>query len=181
MPALTQIPLNRIDGSPGSLGDYAGQVLLIVNVASKCGLTPQYDALEKTYERFRSRGFAVLGFPANDFGAQEPGTEAEIADFCRTNYSVEFPMFAKISVKGSEQHPLYRELVAAQPTATSKPGSDFRGKLAGYGIKPARETDVLWNFEKFLVSRSGAVVGRFAPDVTPDDPLLVQAIEKELG
>jgi len=181
MQALAEIPLSRIDGSPGSLRDYTGKVLLIVNVASKCGLTPQYEALEKTYERFRDRGFAVLGFPANDFGAQEPGTDAEIATFCRTNFSVEFPMFAKISVKGSAQHPLYRELIAAQPHATFKPGSDFRAKLAGYGIKPERETDVLWNFEKFLVSRSGAVVGRFAPDLPPDDPLLVQAIEKELG
>jgi glutathione peroxidase len=181
MSSLRQIPLTRIDGSPGSLGDFAGQVLLIVNVASKCGLTPQYDALEKTYERFRDRGFSVLGFPANDFGAQEPGTEAEIAEFCTTKFSVQFPMFAKIAVKGSAQHPLYRTLVAAQPAAIQKPGSDFRAKLAGYGIKPDRETDVLWNFEKFLVSRDGAVVGRFAPDVTPDDPLLVQAIEKELG
>ncbi len=181
MPAIENIPLTRIDGAPGSLADYKGQVLLIVNVASKCGLTPQYDALEKTFERFRSRGFSVLGFPANDFGAQEPGTESEIQEFCRTNFSVQFPMFSKISVKGAAQHPLYGELVKSQPQATSKPGSDFRAKLAGYGIKPERETDVLWNFEKFLVGRDGKVVGRFAPDVVPDDPLLIEAIEKALA
>jgi glutathione peroxidase len=181
MSSLQQIPLTRIDGTPSSLAEFAGKVLLLVNVASKCGLTPQYAGLEKLYERFRDRGFAVLGFPANDFGAQEPGTEGEIAEFCRTNFSVEFPMFAKISVKGGAQHPLYRELIAARPAATFKAGSDFRGKLAGYGIKPERESDVLWNFEKFLVDRTGAVVARFAPDVAPDDPLVVAAIEEELG
>jgi glutathione peroxidase len=181
MTSLQQIPVARIDGTPASLADFGGKVLLVVNVASKCGLTPQYEALEKTYERFRDRGFAVLGFPANDFGAQEPGSNAEIAAFCSTRFDVQFPMFAKISVKGDGQHPLYRELVSARPHATFKPGSDFRAKLAGYGIKPERDTDVLWNFEKFLVDRHGEVVGRFAPDVPPDDPLLLAAIEKELG
>jgi glutathione peroxidase len=180
MSALQEIPVKTIDGKPSSLKDFAGQVLLVVNVASKCGLTPQYDALEPLYEKYRAQGFAVLGFPANDFGAQEPGTDAEIGQFCRTSYGVKFPMFSKIAVTGAEQHPLYRSLVAAQPTAMQKAGSDFRGKLAGYGIKPKNEIDVLWNFEKFLVGRSGEPVARFAPDVTPDDPMVVNAIEAEL-
>jgi glutathione peroxidase len=181
MTAIQNIPLRRIDGSPSSLGDFGGKVLLLVNVASKCGLTPQYEALEAVYKRYRDRGFVVLGFPANNFGAQEPGTEQEIQEFCRTNYSVDFPMFAKISVKGADQHPLYRELVNAAPAATMTKGSDFRQKLAGYGFKPETETEVLWNFEKFLVGKDGGVIGRFAPDMTPDDPLVTGAIEKALS
>ena len=181
MSTVYEIPLHKIDGAPAALREYAGQVLLIVNVASKCGLTPQYEALEKLYASQRARGLQILGFPANNFGAQEPGTNAEIAEFCSLSYGVTFPMFEKISVGGDDRHPLYRELIAAQPTATEKPGSDFKAKLAGYGIKPENPTDILWNFEKFLVGRNGAVVARFAPDVTPDDPLLLAAIDAELA
>jgi glutathione peroxidase len=181
MADLGSIELRRIDGTPASLGDFAGRVLLVVNVASKCGLTPQYDGLEALYRRYRDRGLEVLGFPANDFGAQEPGSNEEIADFCRTNFSVDFPMFEKIAVTGPDRHPLYDALVAAQPAATSAPGSDFKAKLAGYGIKPKSDTDVLWNFEKFLVGRDGRVVARFAPDTAPDAPILVEAIEAALG
>ncbi|MFC3712885.1 glutathione peroxidase [Sphingoaurantiacus capsulatus] len=180
MNGLSGIPLKRIDGAPASIGDFAGKALLIVNVASKCGLTPQYEGLEALYRRYRDRGFEVLGFPANDFGSQEPGSNEEIADFCRTNFSVDFPMFEKIAVTGADRHPLYDALVAAQPAATSANG-DFRAKLAGYGIKPKSETDVLWNFEKFIVDRDGKVVGRFAPDTAPDAPELTQAIEAALG
>ncbi len=179
--ASLNIPLRRIDGSQTSLADFQGRVLLIVNVASKCGLTPQYEGLEKLYEARRDAGLEVLGFPANNFGGQEPGTHEEIVEFCTSNYGVKFPMFEKISVKGDDQHPLYAKLIEAQPKAADKPGSDFKEKLAGYGIKPDDETDVLWNFEKFLVSRSGEVVGRFSPDVTPEDDLLTTAIERELG
>lgn len=179
--SLYDIPLRKIDGSPASLGDFRGKVMLIVNVASKCGLTPQYAGLEKLHEQLQPAGLAVLGFPANDFGAQEPGTNGEIAEFCQTNFGVKFPMFEKLSVKGDTQHPLYRELVAARPEASENPGSELRTKLAGYGFKQDKPTDVLWNFEKFLVNRSGKVVGRFAPDVTADDPLLVNAIKSELA
>jgi glutathione peroxidase len=179
--SVYEIPVQKIDGTPAALREYAGQVLLIVNVASKCGLTPQYDGLEKLYAAQRARGLQILGFPANNFGAQEPGTNAEIAEFCSLSYGVTFPMFEKISVGGSDRHPLYRELIAAQPAATEKPGSDFKAKLAGYGIKPENPTDILWNFEKFLVGRNGAVVARFAPDVTADDPILLAAIETELN
>jgi glutathione peroxidase len=176
-----EVPVERIDGAPAALRDFAGKVLLIVNVASKCGLTPQYTALESLYESQRNRGFVVVGFPANDFAAQEPGANAEIAEFCSTTYNVQFPLFAKISVKGPAQHPLYRELIAAQPAAIQKPGSNFRRELEEFGVKHGDPTDVMWNFEKFLIGRDGTVVARFAPDVTPDDPLLLEAIERELA
>ena len=177
---LYDVPLHRIDGSDTSLRDFEGKVLLLVNVASKCGLTPQYEGLEKLYESHQDKGLEILGFPANNFGAQEPGSNDEIAAFCSTNYGVKFPMFEKISVKGNDQHELYQLLVAAKPTASEKEGSDFKEKLAGYGITPDNATDVLWNFEKFLVSREGKVVGRFAPDTAPEDSLLMDAIEAEL-
>jgi glutathione peroxidase len=181
MSTIFEIPVERIDGSPSSLHEFAGKVLLVVNVASECGLTPQYAALEKLYESERERGLVVAGFPANDFGAQEPGTNGEIATFCSTSYGVQFPMFAKISVKGFDQHPLYRALTLAQPSATAKPGSEFGAKLAAHGIRQDGPSDVLWNFEKFLLGRDGKVVARFAPDVAPDDPLLLAAIERELA
>ncbi|ABQ67565.1 glutathione peroxidase [Rhizorhabdus wittichii] len=177
---IQQIPLKTIGGADATLGDYAGKVLLAVNVASKCGLTPQYTALEALYGQYKDKGFAVLGFPANNFGAQEPGTESEIQEFCTTNYGVDFPMFAKLSVKGDDQHPLYAKLVAAQPDKTFKDGS-FKEKLAGYGIVPEKDTDVLWNFEKFLIAKDGTVAGRFAPDIAPDDPIITGAIEAELA
>lgn len=180
MADINAIPLTTIKGEPTSLGDYAGKVLLVVNVASKCGLTPQYEALEKLHERYSGQGFSVLGFPANDFGAQEPGTEQEIETFCASNYGVTFPMFSKIEVTGENRHPLYDELIAQQPEATVAEGSDFKAKLAGYGIKPASDSDVFWNFEKFLVNRDGAVVGRFAPDTAPDGDLIISAIEAEI-
>lgn len=178
---LQNIPLRRIDGSPATLEEFAGSVLLIVNVASKCGLTPQYDGLEALYEKYRAQGLIVLGFPANDFGAQEPGTNSEIVEFCQTRFSVQFPLFEKIAVKGAAQHPLYRELIARRPQARSQAGSDFSEKLAAYGMSPEHPSDVLWNFEKFLVDRRGQVVDRFAPDVTPEAPELVRAIEAELA
>jgi glutathione peroxidase len=174
------IPVRRIDGAETSIGAYRGKVVLVVNVASACGLTPQYEGLEKLYEEKQADGLVVLGFPANEFGAQEPGTNEEIAAFCTSKFSVKFPMFEKIVVKGPDQHPLYQRLIEEQPQAQEKPGSDFRAKLAGYGIKQDNPTDVLWNFEKFLISKQGKVVGRFAPDTTTDDALLKEAIEREL-
>ena len=178
--ALRDIPVNDIKGAPRSLRDYSGKVLLVVNVASKCGLTPQYSALEQLYRDKKSRGLEVLGFPANDFAGQEPGTEAEIADFCSTNYDISFPMFSKIKVTGQETHALYRELTSAQPKAQGDP-DDFRRKLVGFGLTPNPEPGVLWNFEKFLIARDGHVAARFAPSVPPDDPALVAAIERELA
>lgn len=180
MTDLAAIPLTRIDGRPDSLGDHAGQVLLVVNVASKCGLTPQYEGLEKLYQTYRDRGFAVLGFPANDFGAQEPGTHEEIAEFCSLNYGVSFPLFAKADVTGPGKQPLYAALTAARPDKVG-PAAEFREKLKGYGMTPTEDPEVLWNFEKFLIGRDGSVVGRFAPGVTPDDPALVAAIEAALA
>jgi glutathione peroxidase len=178
---LQRIPLKTIDGQERMLADYAGKVVLVVNVASKCGLTPQYEGLEALYREQRDQGLVVLGFPANNFREQEPGTDAEIADFCTLTYGVDFPMFAKISVAGADTHPLYAALIQAQPVATSPDGADMRAKLTGYGITPNPEPEVLWNFEKFLIGRSGAVVARFSPDTDPHDPALTAAIERELA
>ena len=180
MTALQDVPVRTITGEDDSLADHAGKVLLVVNVASKCGLTPQYAALEQLYQSRRDQGLEVLAFPANDFGAQEPGTEAEIVEFCSTNYDVSFPMFAKVSVVGSEQHPLYRLLTSAMPTAAGDKQA-FRDRLRGFGMTPSEDPDILWNFEKFLVSREGEVVARFAPTVAPDDPQLVAAIDEQLA
>jgi len=178
--AIQDIPLKTINGQDAKLGDYAGKVLLAVNVASKCGLTPQYEALEALYAKYRDKGLVVLGFPANNFGAQEPGTDAEIADFCTTNFAVDFPMFSKLSVKGEDQHPLYAKLIEAKPDKTFK-DQGFKEKLTSYGIVTDRDEDVLWNFEKFLIAKDGTVAGRFAPDIAPDDPLITNAIEAELA
>jgi glutathione peroxidase len=173
---LYEIPVTRIDGAPASLGDHAGKVMLVVNVASKCGLTPQYDGLEALYRTYRDRGLVVLGFPANDFAGQEPGSEEEIATFCRSIYGVDFPMFAKIAVTGPDRHPLYDALTAARPEAEFKPGSTFLGRHA-----PAEPGGIHWNFEKFLIGRDGTVVGRFGPDTKPEDETIVRAVEAALG
>jgi glutathione peroxidase len=178
--SIYDIPVEKISGEPTSLGDFKGNVLLIVNVASKCGLTPQYTALEKIYEQYKDKGLVITGFPANDFKQQEPGTNEEIQSFCTANYGVSFPMFSKITVVGPTKHPLYASLIDAQPSAKSSAEVPFREKLKGYGIDGLPEPEILWNFEKFLVSRNGEVVHRFSPDTLPDAPELVEAIEAEL-
>ena len=175
------IAFDSIDGAPTRLAAYRGRVALVVNVASKCGLTPQYAALEALFRRFRDQGFVVLGFPCNDFAGQEPGDNAEIATFCRTHYDVSFPMFAKLRVVGADRHPLYSALIAACPTAQAKPGTQFRAMLESHGIAPTAPPEVLWNFEKFLIGRDGRVRARFAPEIAPDDPLLVAAIADALA
>ncbi|MDB5670874.1 MAG: glutathione peroxidase [Alphaproteobacteria bacterium] len=180
MSGLQTIELDRIDGSKARLGDYRGKVLLVVNVASKCGLTPQYEGLEALYRRYREQGLVVLGFPANDFRGQEPGSDSEIAEFCKLTYDVDFPMFSKIKVTGPDKHPLYAALIAAHPDAASATGGAMRERLQGHGIEPNPEPELLWNFEKFLIGRDGRVLGRFSPDTNPDDPLLVSAIEAAL-
>lgn len=177
--SLYDIPLKQIDGKPSTLGAYKGKVLLVVNVASKCGLTPQYEGLEKLYQDKRGHGLEVLGFPANNFKGQEPGTDAEISDFCSVTYNVHFPLFSKISVLGDDQHPLYARLTRAQPASTGE--GPFRERLASKGILTGGPADVLWNFEKFLIGRGGQVAARFSPDVTADDPRLTAAIDAELA
>jgi glutathione peroxidase len=177
---IEQIPLKTIDGMDSSLGAYAGKVRLVVNVASQCGLTPQYAGLVAIHKKYSDRGFVVLGFPANEFGSQEPGSNAEIQEFCTTTYGVDFPMFSKVVVKGPDQHPLYAGLIAERPEARMLPGSDFRQKLVGFGIQPGEPREILWNFEKFLIDREGNVVERFRPDVPPDAPIIVSAIERAL-
>jgi glutathione peroxidase len=185
MSTLYDIPVETITGEPSSLGAYKGKVLLVVNVASQCGLTPQYHALQKLYSRYKDRGLVVIGFPANDFGAQEPGSNTDIAAFCKMNYGVEFPMFSKIAVTGDDTHPLYEALVREQPTSTGPNRAGFRQNLedflANTGGKTNPEPGILWNFEKFLVGRNGRVIGRFSPEITPDDPLLVNAIDSALA
>jgi glutathione peroxidase len=150
MPLSADIPLETIHGGPAALGDFVGQALLIVNVASQCGFTPQYAGLEKLYEKLHGGGLTILGFPCNQFGAQEPGSEAEIGEFCLKNYGVTFPMFAKIEVNGESAHPLYTYLKDAKP-----------GLLGTEAIK--------WNFTKFLIGRDGEPVARYAPQVKPDE------------
>ncbi len=156
---LTSIPFKDASGKEHSLKDYSGKVVLMVNLASKCGLTPQYTALEALYKEHKKEGFVVIGFPCNDFGNQEPGTIDEIQEFCKTEYNVTFPLMDKISVKGNEQHKLYEAL-------TGKDGA-FPG-------------DVRWNFGKFLIGRDGKAIARFEPKVTPDSPELAAAMDKAL-
>lgn len=153
--------MNDIDGKEVDLEDYEGKVVLIVNTASQCGLTPQYAGLEELYGRYKGKGFVVLGFPCNQFASQEPGTDAEIKQFCNTRYNVSFPMFSKIEVNGDGATPLYKY-------------------LTGKEVKPAGKGDVSWNFEKFLIDRDGNLINRFAPRTKPDDAELVKAIEAEL-
>jgi glutathione peroxidase len=151
--------MTAIDGSPVDLASFDGKVVLVVNVASRCGATPQYAGLQKLYDTYKDRGLVVLGFPANDFLGQEPGTDAQIADFCSSKYHVTFPMFSKITVKGANMPPLYKTLTeSADP-----PGA------------------IGWNFEKFLIGRDGAVVGRFKTRVAPDDPAVITAVEAALA
>ncbi|CAN5140858.1 glutathione peroxidase [soil metagenome] len=177
--AITAIPLTRNDGVADTLADHAGKVLLIVNVASKCGLTPQYEGLEALYRAKSADGLEVLAFPANNFNGQEPGTDDEIATFCQTSFDVTFPLYSKISVKGDDIHPLYAGLTAAKAEAVGD--GPMRERLNGYGIATGGPGEVVWNFEKFLVGRDGQVIDRFAPDVDAADPRLVAAVDKALS
>jgi glutathione peroxidase len=177
---LYEIPVKTIDGEETNLGAHKDKVLLIVNVASKCGLTPQYEGLEKLYENYSDKGFEVLGFPSNDFMGQEPGTEEEIKDFCSSNYNVKFPLFSKIGINGENRHPLYQSLIDAKSDTDINNGGGMEERLRDFGHTRENETDVLWNFEKFLIGKNGEVAARFAPDVTPDDPRLTQKVEEEL-
>ena len=158
---LHDIDVKTLSGQDASLGDLAGTTVLVVNVASECGLTPQYEGLQRLHDRFAGRGFAVAGFPCNQFGEQEPGTPEEIGEFCSVNYGVSFPMFEKIEVNGPGRHPLYAELTAV-PDASGEAG------------------DIQWNFEKFLVGPDGTVIARFRPLTEPEDQEVVSAIEANL-
>jgi glutathione peroxidase len=177
--SVLDIPVERIDGSATSLAEHQGKVLLVVNVASQCGFTPQYAGLEALYEANREKGLVVCGFPANDFAGQEPGSNAEIRTFCETSFGVKFPLYAKIAVTGEARHPLYDALIASEPGTTGDT-TELRRHLIEFGVTPTSPPEVLWNFEKFLVGRDGKVVRRFAPDVTPDDAVLREAVEAEV-
>ena len=175
---LEDITFTGADGGVGSLADHRGEVVIVVNVASKCGLAPQYEALQALYAAKKDEGLTVLAFPANDFMGQEPGTDEEIVTFCSTQYDVTFPIMSKISVVGEDQHPLYAELTRA--IETTDDSATFREGLEASGIPATQDPDILWNFEKFVIGRSGEVVGRFAPSITPDDPRMLALLEAEL-
>lgn len=175
--SIYDFSIPKIDGTEFSLSEYKGKVLLVVNVASECGLTPQYEALEKIYQTYRNQGFEVLGFPANEFGAQEPGTNQQIQDFCESKFGIKFPMFQKIIVTGPGRHPLYTYLTDTKPEAVEIPNSGLEADLVEFGFPRKVKKDILWNFEKFLVDRQGQVVERFAPDVTPDNAIVIKSIE----
>ncbi len=177
--SIATIEYEKMDGTRETLGDHAGEVVLVVNVASKCGLAPQYAGLQQLYATHHERGLTVLGFPANDFMGQEPGTDAEILDFCSMRYDVTFPVMSKISVAGPTTHPLYRALTEAVPIAEGK--DTMRTTLRDNGNAPTEDPEVLWNFEKFLIGRDCRVVARFCPTTAPDDPALVAAVEAELA
>ena len=177
--SVYNIPVKTIQGTESTLNQYQGKVLLIVNVASKCGLTPQYEGLEQLYKDKKAEGLEILGFPANNFLAQEPGTDEEIQEFCSLNYQVDFPLFSKISVVGDDKHPLYQTLTAAIPERIGE--GPWWKDLVDYGLTPNPKPEVLWNFEKFLVNKQGEVVARFAPDIRADDARIVDAINAELA
>ena len=178
MTSVYNIPVQTIKGEETTLNQYQDKVLLIVNVASKCGLTPQYEALEQLYDAKKTQGLEILAFPANNFLAQEPGTNEEIQQFCSATYGVSFPLFSKISVAGDDKHPLYSTLIEAIPERIGE--GPWWKDLVDYGLTPNPKPEVLWNFEKFLVNKQGEIVARFAPDITADDSRLVEAIEAEL-
>ncbi|OTG70110.1 glutathione peroxidase [Acinetobacter sp. ANC 4169] len=177
--SVYDIPVKTIAGQDTTLNQYAGKVLLLVNVASKCGLTPQYEGLQKLYQEKKDQGLEILGFPANNFLAQEPGSDEEIQEFCSLNYQVDFPLFAKISVAGEDKHPLYQTLTQAIPERIGE--GPWWEDLVDYGLTPNPKPEVLWNFEKFLINKKGEVIARFAPDIKADDPRIVEAINAELG
>ncbi|MDY6457405.1 glutathione peroxidase [Acinetobacter faecalis] len=179
MASVYNIPVKTIQGENITLNQYEGKVLLLVNVASKCGLTPQYEGLEKLYTEKKNAGLEILGFPANNFLAQEPGSDEEIQEFCSVNYKVDFPLFSKISVAGEDKHPLYQTLTQAIPERIGE--GPWWKDLVDYGLTPNEPPEVLWNFEKFLVSKTGEIVARFAPDITADDARIVDAINTELA
>lgn len=181
MSSISQIPFKTADGQTTSLKNFEGKVLLLVNVASKCGLTPQYEGLEKIYEKYQDQGFSVLAFPANEFGAQEPGSNAEIQEFCRMSFGVKFPVLEKIVVKGEGQHPLYKTLTSENPVAIKKTGGTLEKYLGDHGLLSDKSEDIMWNFEKFLVNKKGDVVARFAPDMEPGSKEVIQAIESEIS
>ena len=171
------LSVNNIQGQNVDLSTYQGKTVLIVNVASKCGLTPQYEGLEALYKKYHEQGLEILGFPANDFAGQEPGSDAEIQQFCSLTYDVTFPMFSKIVVTGEDKHPLYKGLIEAAPVTPNREAMEKM--LAGHKIEATKAPEVVWNFEKFLVTKDGKVE-RFSPDVTPKDDALVAAIEADL-
>ena len=175
--SLYDIPLNSLDGRPASLRDHAGEVLLLVNVASRCGLTPQYEGLEKLHRELAARGFLVLGFPCNDFAGQEPGTPEEIGAFCSSNYGVSFPLFAKLQINSAPRHPLYAALIAAAPATVFPAGSDFRAKLAGYNMLPANASDVLSLENRQAISRTLANL----ETVSTESRVVVQQLHEALS
>lgn len=177
MSHVLDLTVNNIQGKSVDLSTYQGKTVLVVNVASKCGLTPQYEGLEALYKKYHEQGLEILGFPANDFAGQEPGSDEEIQQFCSLTYDVTFPMFSKIAVTGEDKHPLYKGLITAAPITPNRDA--MVNMLAGHKIEATKAPEVVWNFEKFLITKDGKVE-RFSPDVTPKDDALVASIEADL-
>lgn len=180
MTKIYDFKMKDIKGNETDLAKFKNKVLLVVNVASKCGLTPQYEGLEAIYKKYQESGFEILAFPANEFKEQEPGTSAEIAEFCQMNYGVTFPLFEKIIVKGDTQHPLYKYLTSEKPEATLKPEGTLIERLKSAGLLTGEPQDIKWNFEKFLINKKGEISERFSPEIAPSDSLITSAIEREL-
>ena len=178
--SIQNIPVRLITGEETTLAEFQGEVMLVVNVASKCGLTPQYEGLESLYRKYKDKGFVITGFPSNDFSGQEPGTNEEIQSFCTLNFGVDFPLYEKITVVGETKHPLYSALIKAQPEAEGAGLIPFKEGLIKFGVQPNEPPEILWNFEKFIIGRNGEVARRFSPDTKPDDIALLNAIEAEL-
>ncbi|WP_034914473.1 MULTISPECIES: glutathione peroxidase [Erwinia] len=178
---LYDTELITIDGDRTRLAEWRDNVLLVVNVASKCGLTPQYEQLENLHKRWQAQGFSVLGFPCNAFSGQEPGSEEEIKTFCSTTWGVTFPMFSKIEVNGPDRHPLYKALIAAKPDAVAPENSGFLERMSSKGRAPKQHGDILWNFEKFLIGRDGNVLARFSPDMEPESSVIEESIRQALA
>jgi glutathione peroxidase len=178
---VSQIPFELNNGKSTTLSDFGDKVIMVVNVASECGLTHQYEGLEKIYEKYKDQGFLIVGFPSNEFGAQEPGTNEDIHKFCQTNYGIKFPLAKKIVVKGEGQHVLYEILTKEKAVSTKKPGGTLEANLSKHGLLGGKTGDIMWNFEKFLIDKNGNIIERFAPDIAPEDTMVINAIELALN
>lgn len=179
--SLLDIEFKSVKGETKTLKDFSAKMYLVVNTASKCGLTPQYEALQAVYGEYHAKGLEIIAFPANEFLGQEPGSDNEIQEFCRLTYNVSFPVMSKIIVKGEGQHELYRELITQKPEAVKDPESDFEERLKSKGLLTGEPKDIHWNFEKFLVDADGNIVERYFPDIAPNDERITTKIESLLG
>lgn len=175
-----ELSAKTIDGKDFSFSQLKNKTVMIVNVASECGLTHQYEMLERIFEKYSAQNFLILGFPANNFGAQEPGSNEQIQQFCRSKFSIKFQMMEKVSAKGDDIHPVFKFLTDNKQEAINPNGDAFEKDIAEFGFPRANKRDILWNFEKFLINKKGEITHRFNPDIKPDDKIVIAAIEENL-